>query len=490
MFARGNKLKISHDQKWFILVSVAMGTIMVPINSSIVNVALPTITSFFAISVSTSQWVINSYLIILLGLVLTFGKLGDLWGNGRLYMYGLLFFIISPVLCSIAPSIYFLILFRTIQGFAAAMMISVSLGIVKNAFPFQERGKALGIYALAIAAGLALGPAIGGLVQVLWGWRAIFIVNVPIGILSLISCYNFLEIGERKNVKFDFKGVILQFSGILLIVYALNNIEIPNMIFRSFIGLLGAILLILFLWNEQWVKNPLINLKLFKNKTFTAFNISLFINYLCMYMILFIMPFYLKMVLHLNDGTVGLILTVSPIFMMIIAPLSGYVSDKIGSRPLALTGSLICFGAFFTMTQLNMFSSTYDVIWRLGLLGIGSAIFQSPNNRAIMNFSSKKDLGSISSIVVTMRNLGMVFGVTMASFLLSTTISLTKLDKNVLFNLAAYDFTKGMHLVMIFGAVLSLIISVLSVVGMPNRITRTKKIAKKVKKRTFLAIKE
>ena len=107
MFSRGNKLKISHAQKWFILVSVAMGTIMVPINSSIVNVSLPTITSFFAISVSTSQWVLNSYLIVLLGLVLTFGKLGDLWGKGRLYMYGLIFFVISSILCSIAPSIYF-----------------------------------------------------------------------------------------------------------------------------------------------------------------------------------------------------------------------------------------------------------------------------------------------------------------------------------------------------------------------------------------------
>ena len=362
------------------------------------------------------------------------------------------------------------------------MMISVSLGIVKNAFPLQERGKALGIYAVAIAAGLALGPAIGGLVQGLWGWRAIFLVNVPIGILSFISCYNFLEIGERKNVKLDFKGVILQFSGIILIVYALNNTEIPNITFQSFfIGILGVILIFLFILNEKSVKSPLINLKLFKNKTFTAFNISLFINYLCMYMIFFIMPFYLKMVLHLNDGIIGLILTVSPIIMMIIAPLSGYVSDKIGSRPLALAGSLICAGAFYTMTQLNIFSSAYDVIWRLGLLGIGTAIFQSPNNRAIMNFTPKKDSGSTSSIVVTMRNLGMVFGVTMASFLLSTTISLTQLNENVLFNLAAYDFTEGMHLVMILGTVLSLIISVLSVVGMPNRINRTKKIVKKFK---------
>ncbi|MCC7557821.1 MAG: MFS transporter [Methanobacteriaceae archaeon] len=470
---------------------MALGTIMVPINSSIVNVSLPTITSFFSASVSTAEWILTSYLIVLLGLVLTFGKLGDLWGRGRLYIWGLVFFVVTSILCSIAPSINLLILFRTLQGIGAAMMISVSLGIVKNAFPVQERGKALGMYAVAIAAGLALGPAIGGLVESLGGWRAIFLVNVPLGVVSFISCYHILERGDRKSVEWDFKGTFLQFVGLFLIVYFLNIIEIPKITLESsIIGIIALIFLILFIWNEKVSKTPLLNLSLFKNRTFTAFNTSLLFNYLCMYMILFIMPFYLKMVLHLNDRYIGLILAVSPVVMMLMAPLSGYLSDKIGSRPLALTGSLICAGALYSMDQLTLFSSAYDVILRLGLLGLGAAIFQSPNNKAIMNFAPKKESGTISSIVVTMRNLGMVFGVSMAGLLLHTTISSTLLEKEKLFNLAAYDFTQGMHLVVLFGAVLSVAMAVLAVVGMPDRIYRTKKIVKEVKNITLDSIKE
>ena len=470
---------------------MALGTIMVPINSSIVNVSLPTITSFFSASVSTAEWILTSYLIVLLGLVLTFGKLGDLWGRGRLYIWGLVFFVVTSILCSIAPSINLLILFRTLQGIGAAMMISVSLGIVKNAFPVQERGKALGMYAVAIAAGLALGPAIGGLVESLGGWRAIFLVNVPLGVVSFISCYHILERGDRKSVEWDFKGTFLQFVGLFLIVYFLNIIEIPKITLESsIIGIIALIFLILFIWNEKVSKTPLLNLSLFKNRTFTAFNTSLLFNYLCMYMILFIMPFYLKMVLHLNDRYIGLILAVSPVVMMLMAPLSGYLSDKIGSRPLALTGSLICAGALYSMDQLTLFSSAYDVILRLGLLGLGAAIFQSPNNKAIMNFAPKKESGTISSIVVTMRNLGMVFGVSMAGLLLHTTISSTLLEKEKLFNLAAYDFTQGMHLVVLFGAVLSVAMAVLAVVGMPDRIYITKKIVKEVKNITLGSIKE
>jgi len=480
-----------YSKKWLILFSMALGTIMVPINSSIVNVSLPTITSFFSASVSTAEWILTSYLIVLLGLVLTFGKLGDLWGRGRLYIWGLVFFVVTSILCSIAPSINLLILFRTLQGIGAAMMISVSLGIVKNAFPVQERGKALGMYAVAIAAGLALGPAIGGLVESLGGWRAIFLVNVPLGVVSFISCYHILERGDRKSVEWDFKGTFLQFVGLFLIVYFLNIIEIPKITLESsIIGIIALIFLILFIWNEKVSKTPLLNLSLFKNRTFTAFNTSLLFNYLCMYMILFIMPFYLKMVLHLNDRYIGLILAVSPVVMMLMAPLSGYLSDKIGSRPLALTGSLICAGALYSMDQLTLFSSAYDVILRLGLLGLGAAIFQSPNNKAIMNFAPKKESGTISSIVVTMRNLGMVFGVSMAGLLLHTTISSTLLEKEKLFNLAAYDFTQGMHLVVLFGAVLSVAMAVLAVVGMPDRIYRTKKIVKEVKNITLDSIKE
>ncbi len=451
---------------------------MVPINASIVNVSLPTITAFFSTSIASSEWVITAYLINLLGFVLLFGRLGDFYGHERIYMVGLVSFIVTSFLCSLSPSITFLIIFRGLQGIAAALMLSVSMGIVKSAFPSSQTGKALGIYAVAIAAGLAIGPAIGGLIQTFLGWQTIFLVNIPIGITSFLLCYKILKREESSPVKLDIPGAILQYLCLFSVVYILNNIQTSKVdIITASMAVLTVITLILFIWNERRVDDPLLDISIFKNKTFSAFNLSLYFNYITMYMILFIMPFYLQKVLKFDAAFTGAILTVNPVVMMVLAPVSGSLADKIGSRPLAITGALISAVALYSMSYLTIFSSMFDVIWRLALLGIGAAIFQAPNNRAIMHVIPDKKKGVASSIIVTMRNLGMVFGVSIAGILLYTTISPDLLEQNQLFNLAAYDFTSGMHLIMILGAVLSILILILSPVGIYKRkIIETKEI--------------
>jgi len=449
---------------------------MVPINASIVNVSLPTITTFFSTSIASSEWIITAYLINLLGFVLLFGRLGDFYGHERIYMVGLISFVITSVLCSLSPSITFLIIFRGLQGIAAALMISVSMGIVKDAFPPSQTGKALGIYAVAITAGLSIGPAIGGLLQTILGWQTIFLVNVPIGIISFLLCYKILKREEFKPVRLDVSGAILQYLCLFSVVYILNNIQTSKIdVVTALMTILAMSTLILFIWNEKRTDDPLLDLEMFKNKTFSAFNLSLYFNYISMYMILFIMPFYLQKVLKFDAAFTGIILTVNPVIMMVLAPVSGTLADRIGSRPLAIIGALISTLALYSMVYLTMFSSMFDVVWRLALLGVGAAIFQAPNNRAIMNVIPDKKKGVASSIIVTMRNLGMVFGVSIAGILLYTTISPELLEQNQLFNLAAYDFTNGMHLIMILGAILSILILILSPVGIYKRkITQTK----------------
>ena len=461
------KIGFTLQKKWQILVALAMGTSVVPINAGIVNVSLPAITEFFQVSVATSEWVLTAYLIFMLSLVLFFGRVGDSKGHERLYLVGLACFIISSILCSLSPSIYFLIIFRALQGVAAAMMISVSLGIVKKSFPTEELGRALGIYAVAIAAGLALGPAIGGLIDYMGGWRTIFLINIPLCTLSLVLCYFILDRDTGETVKWDFSGTILQFSCLFSVVYGLNYIQRSKIdILTVIIGLFALSTFCLFIWNERKVENPLLNLSLFRKIKFSAFNIALFLNYLCMYMVFFIMPFYLQKVLHLGSNVTGLILTAAPIIMMVLAPLSGSFSDKFGSRYLAFTGSILSGLALFSMTQLTIFSNFWDVLWRFGLLGVGAAFFQSPNNRAIMANASDEMSGMVSSIIVTMRNLGMVFAVSFAGLLLYTTISPSTLQAPVLYNLAAYDFTTGMHRVVIFGGIISIIMALLSLAGL------------------------
>jgi MFS family permease len=182
-------------------------------------------------------------------------------------------------------------------------------------------------------------------------------------------------------------------------------------------------------------------------------------------MVIFGLPFYLQKVMHYGPAITGLILTVSPMLMMIIAPFSGFLGDRIGSRPLAFLGSLISALAFYLMTWLTMFSSIYSVIGFLAILGMGAAIFQAPNNRAIMLSIPDESAGVASSILVTMRNLGMIFAVSFASLLISTTISKTILESQVLYNLNSYNFTQGLHLVAILGIILSLSMALLSIWG-------------------------
>ncbi|MGB9936278.1 MAG: MFS transporter [Methanobacterium sp.] len=466
------------EKKWKILFAIALGTIMVPINASIVNVSLPSITAFFSTNIVTSEWVITAYLINLLGFVLLFGRLGDSYGHEKVYMTGLVSFIITSVLCSLAPSIELLIAFRGLQGIAAALIISVSMGIVKGAFPKGQTGKSLGIYAVAIAAGLAIGPILGGIMQTFFGWQTIFLINAPAGILSLVLCYNILDRMEPESVKLDIMGAFLQYICIFATVYVLNyaqNFRIGTIEIIASGTALSTF--ILFIWNEKRVDSPLLDIGLFKNRTFTAFNLSLFFNYISMYMILFIMPFYLQKVLRFDPALTGIILTLNPVIMMIFAPLSGTLADRIGSRKPALLGALISATALYSMTYLTMFSSIFDVLWRLALLGIGAAMFQAPNNRAIMHVIPDKKKGLASSIIVTMRNLGMVFGVCIAGLLLHTTISSSLLEQGTLYNIAASSFTEGMHLIMFLGAFLSIIIFLLSPVGVyKKKIKETKEI--------------
>ena len=169
--------------------------------------------------IATSEWVLTSYLIILLSFVLFFGRFGDFWGHEKLYLSGLVGFTFTSLLCSVAPSISFLIIFRAIQGCTAAMMISVSLGIVKKSFPTSILGKALGIYAVLIAGGLTLGPVMGGFLDGIFGWRSIFLVNIPIGIVSFIICYKVFERGDSRKIQWDIIGTISQFLSLFSLVY-------------------------------------------------------------------------------------------------------------------------------------------------------------------------------------------------------------------------------------------------------------------------------
>lgn len=458
-----------YDKKWRILLAVSIGALMVPINASITNVSLPQMAEFFTVNVATAEWVLTSYLIMFIGLVLFFARFGDFYGHERLFMGGLVGFVISSILCSLSPSITALIIFRGLQGVTASMILSVSMVIIEKSFPLRYLGKAMGIYSVAIAAGLALGPAIGGVMSDIFGWRSIFLVNIPIGILAFGICYSTLKRGESHEVKWDIPGTLLQFTYLFLIIYSLNLIENSNYTTAAIVGLSATVAFTLFVRTELKSKNPMIKLKLFKNKVFSAFNACLHLNYICMYMMLFAMPFYLQKVLHFGSGMSGMILTASPIIMMLMAPLSGSLSDKLGSRIPVFLGSITCIAAMLLMAQLTVSSSILDVFWRLALLGLGAALFQAPANKTLMSTLPHENAGMASGIIATVRDMGMVFAVCYGGLLIHSAISPQLMLQNQLFGSAAVDLTAGIHRVMIFGAILSALMALLSFVGVKNK---------------------
>lgn len=466
------------EKKWKILLSVALGTIMVPINATIVNVSLPTIAEYFQVTVPIAQWIINSYLITLVCLVLLFGRLGAHYGKKTIYVTGLVGFLISSFLCYLSPSVLALIISRALQGLTAAMMLSVSMGIVKDAFPKGERGKSLGIYAVAIATGMALGPTIGGIIDFMQGWRHVFLFNIPLGIISFLLCYWTLQNDKPSKLRLNVGSVVLQFFWLLFMVCLVSESQIfgivPEAILFAFLSIL---FFILFIRHELKSDYPLIDIALFKNFHFTALNLALMFSYISLYMIFFAMPFYMEKVLHLNSYSTGLILTVAPLMMMLVAPFSGRLSDRIGSGKPAFTGSVLSFIAFALMTQLSSSSSLVEVMVMLAIMGIGVAFFQSPNNRAIMScFPGNASI--ISSIIVTMRNLGMILGGSTAALILHTAISTQTLAKAQLFSLAAYDFSLGLERLMIFGMILSMLMALFSLSGLGLR----KEISCKIRK--------
>ncbi|WP_338038019.1 MFS transporter [Methanobacterium spitsbergense] len=261
---------------------------------------------------------------------------------------------------------------------------------------------------------------------------------------------------ESKKVKWDIIGTFTQFLALFSLVFLLNYIMSNPIDMKTIVLAIFSIsMVIIFILWENRTDNPILDLSLFKNISFSAYNLSLHLNYVCMYMLIFVMPFYLQKVLKLSPNTTGLVLTAVPLLMMFLAPLSGIISDKFGSRPLSFIGALICAFAFYSMLQLTAFSTEINVFISLAIFGVGTAIFQSPTNRAIMAKIPDGQAGVASGILVTMRNLGMVFAVCYAGILISTTTSSTTLQLNNLLPLEAYNLTTGLHLVVTLGIFLS-----------------------------------
>ncbi len=396
-----------------VLFVTTLGAFMTPLDGSIVSVTLPSIAAGLKMGYAEVIWVPVAYLLCLATLLLTFGRLSDVKGRKFFFIFGFSLFTVASVLCGLSQNGGQLILFRGIQGVSAAMVGATSTAIVTEAFPRRKRGRALGVNTMAVYIGLSAGPTLGGFLVQALGWRPIFYVNVPIGIAVVsIATVRLHEsaVDRSRSERFDLLGAASFTGGLSLLLLGLTlGGGIPwtePFILGALLGGLG--LLALFLLVElRRGKGALLDLGLFRgNSLFAAANLSALLNYTAFFAVSFFISFYLQRVMSYTPAEVGLILISMPVPMALLSPISGWLSDRFGSRLFASVGmGLIC-AALLLLSQLDLGSPLLYVFMGLFILGVGMGLFSAPNTSSVMGSVKKQQLGVASGTLSTMRFVG------------------------------------------------------------------------------------
>ncbi len=401
--------------KWFILLNVLIGATMSALDVSIVNVAMPTLKTEFNTTMAAIEWVAMAYMITLTIFLPFFGRLADILGRSRLYNIGFVVFTVGSLFCGMAASASFLIAARVLQAVGAGLLQANSVALITQAFPMEERGKAIGIQGAVQAIAMAVGPFVGGILIATIGWRSVFYINIPIGVLGPIAALYVLPPNEKREKKesIDYLGTIFFASGLAFLVLVFNEgVKLgwgSNTIIVYFLH--ACILLSLFVMTELRVKHPLIDLKLFQDRTFLVGNLTGMISYYVLFAVLFLMPFYFERVLGLSPVLTGTLLTPIPLAMALVAPVSGHLSDRYGSRIMTASGMLLSAAACFALLFAGLHAHVAVLVGELVLLGAGMGMFTPPNNSAIMGAAPKDKLGLAGGVLNMMRSLGLIFGV-------------------------------------------------------------------------------
>lgn len=457
------------EKKYLVLMTVCMSTFMATIDSSIVNISLPVMARALGVSLNSIQWVVSSYLMTITAFLLFWGKLSDLYSRKKLFIGGFAVFTLGSLICALSNALPMLVGGRLIQALGASITMALVQGIVTLIFPVTERGKALGVVSTVVALGSLTGPSVGGLLVHFWGWPSIFSINLPIGVIGVIMAYKILpdhfehssqqnggreELGQKKT--FDFWGsgifalmILLMFMGLL------GNQDglVSRMHMWLMLGV-SALLFIVFIWREKHVQNPMLDLNMFKIWDFSSGVLAAYISFLSLFSYMLLMPFYLQGVQGYDVLKSGLLMAIYPLALAICAPNFGKLSDRISYKPLTIGGLSLNGIALILLA----FSKGDLTVWALGgiilMLGVGSAMFQSPNTSSIMGSVPRTVAGIAGSINAFFRNFGMVTGTTLAVIIFGFTTGQS--SGGVTFqNLEPTVFLLGFKWVMLTAAFLS-----------------------------------
>jgi EmrB/QacA subfamily drug resistance transporter len=378
-----------------------------------------------------------------------------------MYVAGFLIFVGASAVCGLASTVTVLVAARTVQAIGAAMLFANSPAILTRSFPPQQRGQALGLQAMMTYLGLTVGPSLGGWLTQSVSWRAVFYINVPVGLLAFTLSLVFIPADKpaaAQTEHFDWPGAVLFAAGLGALLLGLNQGDAWGWTSPAVLACGAAALILLgsFLRVEMRTPSPMLDLSLFKVRVFSASTASAVLNYVCLYCVIFLMPFYLLQGRGLNPAQAGLLLTAQPIIMAIVAPISGSFSDRIGSRLLATVGMVVMAGGLFLLSSLKPDSANSAILVGLAVTGLGTGIFISPNTSALMGSAPRQRQGIASGILATARNVGMVLGVGLAGAILTSMMASQGAGDQALFTAVHTGLLVGAGVALV-GALISLV---------------------------------
>lgn len=408
---------MSSTNKNYALIVAVIASFLTPFMGSSINIALPTIALEFKANAILLGWIPTVYLLSLAVFLVPFGRIADIYGRKKIFTYGIIIFTISSLIAGFSISTQMLLIIRVFQGLGAAMIFGNVAAIIASLFPPGERGRALGISVTGVFLGLFLGPVLGGFLTQNLGWRSIFFLNVVLGLFSILAVLRLEgEWTEAHGEKFDYIGSLILGLSLVALMYGLS--QLPDLYGLSLIlgGLLG---LLVFFLVERRMESPVLEVKLFKNRTFTLHNLAALINYCAGVPIVFILSLYLQYIKALDPQTTGLLMAIQPVTMTVFSPLAGKLSDRVEPRLVASAGMAFTALGLAFLSFLSQQTSLLWIVSGLIILGLGFALFSSPNTNVIISSVTSRYYGVASATLSTMRVLGQMSGMGLALFTLA-----------------------------------------------------------------------
>lgn len=397
--------------KTSILFLATVASFLTPFIGTSLNIALPTIANELSVNAILLSWVTTSFFLTSAMFAVPLGRIADIYGMKKVFRLGIIILTFACFLSVVTPTADFLIVSRVIQGIGSAMIFVTGIAIIISVFPSSERGKAIGINVTSVYLGLVMGPVIGGFLTQYFGWRSIFYLMFAIGLILIVLTFvkmKEVKLSGIKEEKIDYTGSLLYMLMLALILIGFSNITGTSGKLMVILGLLTVISFVI--W-ELRVESPVLEIKLFiKNKSFLLSNFAIIMSYMGILSVGFLLSLYLQFIKGYNPKITGLILVVQTIFMVLISPIAGKLSDRWDSGKLALVGIILITMGLFIFACLNLETSMYVIIMGLALLGVGIGIFSAPNMHIIMSSVEKKYFGLASASASTMRLLGQTFG--------------------------------------------------------------------------------